>query len=103
MKTKKVLRYYSDCGKGYWKKQNAISHDENCKCWKNPKFKGCLSCKHKHFIKDSNGMEHETQYLQTWDMNNCKHSESGKPAHVDYDHIRINCPFYEPKKPVNEN
>ncbi len=55
MIAKKVIRYYSECGRGFWKKQQAISHDENCKCWKNPKFKSCLSCKHKCIIKDSNG------------------------------------------------
>lgn len=35
MKAKKVIRYYSDCGKGFWKKQTAINHDINCKCCKN--------------------------------------------------------------------
>ena len=97
MKTAKVLRYYSYCGRGYWNKKSAIIHDENCKCWKNPKFKGCLSCKHKNIINDSNGMENEPQYLQTWDSNQCKHSEFGVPAHKDFEHIRIYCPFYEPK------
>ena len=97
MKAVRVLRYYSDCGKGFWSKQKAILHDKNCKCWKNPKFKTCITCKHKNFIKDSNGMEHEPQYLQTWDSNECKNSEYGVPAHKDYEHIRKYCPFWEPK------
>jgi len=98
MTVKKVLRYYADCGRGFWRKQQAITHDENCKCWKNPKFKSCLSCKLQNIVKDSNGMENEPQFLQTWKTNNCKHSDSGIPVHNDYDHIRKNCPFYEPKQ-----
>ena len=101
MEVRKVLRYYSDCGKGFWKKDKAIKHDENCKCWKNPKFKSCMSCKLKNFIKDSNGMEHEPQYLQVWTENRCKHSECGIPVHEEYEQIRMNCEFYTPSKPVN--
>jgi len=97
MIAKKVIRYYSECGRGFWNKQKAIKHDENCKCWKNPKFKSCLSCKNKCFILDSNGMEHEPQYLQTWETNLCQYSGSGVSAHENYQHIRLNCDFYEPK------
>jgi len=97
MKIKKVTRYISECGRGYWNKSTCLSHEKNCKCWKNPKFQTCLTCKHKSFIKDSNGMEHEPQYLQTWDENNCEHSEFGVPAHVDYEHIRMYCQFWETK------
>jgi len=98
MISKKVIRYYSDCGRGFWKKQKAITHDANCVCWGNPKFKTCLSCKHKKFIKDSNGMENEPQYLQTWYSNECKHSESGVPVHENAEQIRKYCQFYEPIK-----
>lgn len=94
MIAKKVLRYYSDCGRGFWKKQQALKHDINCKCWNNPKFKCCISCSHKSFVKDSNGMENEPQYLQTWETNNCKHSECGVAVHKDFDHIRMNCPHH---------
>lgn len=98
MIVKKVTRYYSDCGRGFWKKQQAVTHDKNCKCWKNPKYKSCLSCKHECIAKDSNGMEHEPQYLETWSINKCQHSESGVPVHQDYEHIRKYCPFYESAK-----
>jgi hypothetical protein len=97
MISKKVTRYYSDCGRGFWKKQQAISHDENCKCWVNPKFKCCLSCAHKCIVKDSNGMENEPHNLETWKINNCKHSENGVPVHKDYDYIRKYCEFYQNK------
>jgi hypothetical protein len=95
MESRKVLRYYSDCGRGFWKKHKAITHDENCKCWKNPKFKTCISCKHKCMMLDSNGMEGEPQHLQTWEFNNCEHSESGTPVHKDYLHIRKYCQHHE--------
>lgn len=95
MISKKVIRYYSDCGRGFWKKQQALQHDENCKCWKNPKFYSCLSCANKDFRVDSNGMDHEPQFLQTWNDNNCQHSESGIPVHEDFEHIRKNCSFWK--------
>jgi hypothetical protein len=98
MYSKKIIRYYSDCGRGFWRKQQSIAHDLNCKCWKNPSLKSCLSCKHKNIIKDSNGMEDEPQFLQVWDVNNCKNSESGIPVHKDFEHIRKLCNFYESKK-----
>ena len=94
---RKVTRYYSDCGRGFWKKQQAINHDKNCSCWKNPKFKTCISCKHKDIRVDSNGMEHEPYNLETWKFNNCNHSDSGIPAHKDFDFIRKYCPFYQSK------
>lgn len=97
MITKKVVRYYSDCGRGFWKKQQAVRHDENCKCWKNPKFKTCLSCKLKDMVSDSNGMGSEPQHLETWTTNNCRNSDSGVAAHKDFDHIRSGCQFYEQK------
>ena len=50
------------------------------------------SCK---LMAEANGMENEPQFLQTWDMNNCKHSESGVPVHKDFEHIRKYCQFYE--------
>lgn len=91
MESRKVIRYYSDCGRGFWKKQQALVHDENCKCWKNPKLYGCLSCANKHFIRDSDG-------AQSWDYNNCQNSESGVPVHEDFEHIRKNCSFWKPIK-----
>jgi hypothetical protein len=94
MKAKSVIRYYSDCGRGFWKKQQAITHDENCKCWKNPKFKSCMSCKYKSLKKDNNGMQYEPHNLQTWDYNACEHSDYGVPVHEEFQHIRKYCNFY---------
>jgi len=97
MKTRRITRYYSDCGRGFWKKEQALSHDIKCTCWKNPKFKTCISCKHKNIVPDSNGMEHEPQFLHLFESNICEHSDSGVPAHEDFDHIRKYCPFHENK------
>lgn len=97
MITKRVTRYYADCGRGFWKKSQALTHDKNCKCWKNPKFKTCISCKFKDMSVDSNGMESEPQFLQTWEHNGCKHADKGIPVHKDYEHIRKNCPSHELK------
>lgn len=103
MISKKVIRYYTDCGKGFWKKQKAVSHEANCRCWKNPKFKTCLTCKFKNIVHDSNGMEHEPHCLQTWEWNDCKNPEMNmdtmfKPAHENAPNICINCPKWTPKK-----
>jgi hypothetical protein len=97
MIAKKIIRYYSDCGRGFWKKNQALTHDKNCKCWKNPKFKTCISCKYKNIVVDSNGMEHEPQLLHTFDTNMCKFADSGIPVHEDFSHIRKYCQSYEKK------
>lgn len=98
MEKRKVNRYYSECGKGFWKKEQALNHEKNCKCWKNPKIKGCLSCINKSIKTDSNGMELEPQFLQYWKYNDCIHSDAGVEVHKDFDYIRKNCLYWESKK-----
>jgi hypothetical protein len=42
----KRTRYIADgCGKGFSSKKRCLKHEDVCKCWKNPIFKTCLSCK----------------------------------------------------------
>ncbi len=84
MRTEKVLRYYSDCGRGFWSKQKALIHDTNCKCWKNEKFKTCISCKHKDFVTDSDGSG------ASWVENLCD-TQNGIPAHENAQHVIMNC------------
>lgn len=96
MIAKKVTRYYSDCGRGFWSKYSAIKHDDNCTCWKNPKLKSCLSCVNRNIVNDDNGMD--GQYCETWQTNLCKHSDSGMPVHKEFDFIRKHCAFYKSKK-----
>jgi len=95
MISKKVLRYYASCGRGYWSKKAAINHEENCKCWKNPKFKTCLSCKFKNFVRDSDG-------VQTWTNNDCTNPKFDfdkmfRPVHEHAEHIAMMCPVWESK------
>lgn len=97
MISKKVIRYYTECGRGFWKKQKAVAHEQNCTCWKNPKFKTCASCVHKNIFTDSNGMGDEPHNLETWITNGCEHSESGVPAHKEHDYMRKDCPFHKLK------
>lgn len=75
MIAKKVTRYFADCGKEYHNKYACMSHDIVCRCWTNPKHKTCVTCKFGKFIKDSNGMEDEPQYLETWRQWDCKNPE----------------------------
>ena len=87
MKSKKVLRYYSDCGKGFWKKQKALKHESNCKCWTNHKNKTCKTCKYVFF--------EDTGYGGSWGCNHPnKYGEhNGAPNGINY--ISVNCIFYE--------
>jgi hypothetical protein len=45
MIVKKVTRYYADCGKSYSSKSYCLWHEKVCKCWTNPKFRTCKTCK----------------------------------------------------------
>lgn len=102
---KEVLqkRFITDCGKNYLRKAQAISHESICRCWTNPNLKTCVTCKFGELVKDSNGMEDEPQYLETWKWWNCKNRE------FDFDtmftqasgdntkSLCINCPKHEVK------
>lgn len=100
MLIKKVLRYYADCGKAFWKKKDCAAHEKVCRCWKNPKFKTCLSCKHKKFTRNWDDTEHGTN---EWVENDCLNPEFNydkyfKSVHPNADHICTNCPKWESKK-----
>ena len=102
MKTKRVTRYIADCGKGYWTKKSCLQHEQNCKCWTNPKFKTCKTCKFAKVTHDSNGMEHEPQHLQTWVQIECENPEFDYNRHFTEAHKKakdlcINCPVWECK------
>jgi len=102
MKSIRVTRYISECGRGYWNKSSCLSHELNCKCWKNPKYKTCKTCKFVHYAYNTNGMEHEPQYLETWMELDCKnplfdYDKHFKPAHEKAQNLNINCPVWESK------
>lgn len=97
----KTVAYKCDCGKKYHTKKSAATHEKNCRCWTNPKYKTCKTCVFGRQIKDSNGMEHEPQYLQTWKQWGCSNPEfvydlHFTPAHEKADDLCINCPVWKP-------
>lgn len=102
MKEVKRTRYIADCGRGFWNKKKCQHHEGVCVCWKNPKYKTCLTCKHNRVVNDSNGMEHEAQFLQTWTSNGCQNPAFDYDAHFTEAHekapdVCINCPVWESK------
>ncbi len=102
---KTIKYYYADCGKRYTSKKKCLGHELVCRCWKNPKFKTCITCKYGKNIKDSNGMEHEPQFLQTWRIWECTNKDFVYNLHFTSAHetasdLCINCPVYENKKQI---
>lgn len=92
MKKKKLIRYYADCGKGYWKKQICLDHEIVCKCWTNPKNKACKTCA--FGIIDFNDDEGHNMY---WDCTNKDFTEhSGAPGSIIY--ISVGCKLWKNKK-----
>lgn len=93
MRTKRVTRYYADCGRGFWTKKSCISHEGNCTCWANPKFKTCITCKHGERIYDSDDVHH----WSFWQCNNIKfvYDKHFTPAHEKAEDLCINCPIWE--------
>ncbi len=103
MKTKKVIRYYAECGKAFWNRLSCLNHEENCKCWKNPKYKTCLTCKHHEIVNDTNGMEHEPHLLHKWIENKCNNEKFIHDIHFNEAHEKapdlcINCTLWESNK-----
>jgi len=90
MQSKKVTRYYSECGKGFWKKTPALDHEHNCKCWTNPKNKTCKTCKYGEQIP----YEDDTGDGGYWA---CNHDEkqdehTGAPEGITY--ISVKCGWH---------
>lgn len=102
MKIVKVNRYRCECGRGFWNKNSCEEHEKNCKSWKNPKHKTCLSCKH-HTKSFEAGWDDEGdwQYGAGY-VNECAVGalEEGKytPAHEKAPDIAKNCLQWESKK-----
>ncbi len=103
MKTKRVTRYISDCGRGFWSKNTCLEHEKNCKCWTNPAFRTCKTCEFAHEFDDSNGMEHEPQFLHTWRQIECKNPAFDYETHFNQAHenapyLCVNCTQWKYKK-----
>lgn len=107
MYSRRITRYYADCGRGFWKKSDCERHEVKCKCWSNPKFKTCNTCIFSEKIHDSNGMESDPQYLQTWIELKCNnpnfiYDKHFKAAHINAPDLCINCPVWKAKKQINK-
>lgn len=98
-----ITRYKCQCGKKFAKKYAAEHHEKVCKCWTNPKNRSCKTCKFGSFINDSNGMEHEPQFLQKWTSWHCSKlsneaiEQMSKPATFQIKDLRIHCAHHETK------
>jgi len=98
-----VKRFKADgCGRLFSKKKSALNHESVCKCWSNPKNKTCKTCKHSFVQHDSNGMEHDPSFLDTWRYNDCKLGicDTGELKHLwnqtnDSVDINFNCAKWE--------
>lgn len=97
MKAILITRFISDCGSEFRHKSSCIKHEKKCKCFSNPKYRTCLTCKFNNgFIRED--------YDRYRD---CIHNEYNfdklKPYLIPntktYD--CVNCPLYEPKEDYN--
>jgi hypothetical protein len=86
MISKKVTRYYAECGKGYWGKSAAINHELDCKCWGNVKNKTCKTCTHKFTIPFESDTGEGANYACS---NSLVDEHSGAPNGINY--ISVNC------------
>jgi len=84
-----IIAFKTDCGKVYQQKYSAKEHEKRCRCWKNPKFKTCLSCKFGHKTFD------ESVGCQNSEMDMDIHFNA---AHKNAPNLNINCILWEPKK-----
>lgn len=103
MEIKKVNAYITECGKKYWSRSGATKHEGICNCWSNPNFKTCVSCVHGKIINDTNGMESEPQFLQTWMQWECSNADMDfnkdftQAPNDKTESLCINCPHWEQK------
>ena len=95
MKERKVTRYMAECGRGFWSKTACLHHEEVCQCWKNPKYKTCLTCA--KYSKHTEVDEGEG-YYNSFTLNDCPHVESDEsrltPCHEHASDIYKNCPYW---------
>ena len=66
-----VARYVAPCGHRFTTRASAAAHERSATCWKLPALRTCQSCKFNRVIRDSNGMEHEPAFLETFLTREC--------------------------------
>jgi hypothetical protein len=86
MKVRTVKRFMAICGRGFWDKNKCLIHEQNCKCWTNPKYKTCKTCKHGRNSRD-----------EGWQCDNPRfvYDIHFTPAHKNAEDLCINCPVWE--------
>ena len=62
MKTRRVTRYYAECGRGFWNKVACLSHEKVCKCFSNPSRRACQTCLHRIVTEDYDEAGRWTEY-----------------------------------------
>jgi hypothetical protein len=103
---KEIVAYKCGCGKVYVGKKACRLHEEVCTSWKHPKHRTCKTCIFGKQIADSNGMEHEPQFLHTWKQWKCSNPNfiydvHFKSAHANAADLCINCHVWQNKKQVS--
>jgi hypothetical protein len=95
MEKRQVTRFYAVCEKEYRTVAGAKAHERVCKCFTNPKFRACNTCKH------NNGVVKDGDEYQSWAYVDCIHPTSQE---IDFDKFKIpnstisscvNCPSWE--------
>lgn len=98
-----IKAWKCECGKNYFTKKAAYLHEKVCKCWTNPKWRTCKTCKFGKLTTDTNGMEREPQFLHTWMQWECSNPIFNEDLHFTAAHekapdLNINYPVWENKK-----
>ena len=92
MITKRVTRYYAECGHGFWKKEACLRHEKANTCWMLPSVRTCKTCRYGEYLpyEDDTGCG---GYYGCLHHGNNVHS--GAPHDIDY--ISVNCKFWKKK------
>jgi hypothetical protein len=92
-----VPRYVAECGRRFSNKKSCQTHEANCKCWTNPKYKTCKTCKFARFGWDSD----DNRSWRTTDCENPSfdYDKHFTPAHEKAEDLCINCPIWQPITP----
>lgn len=97
MNTITVKMFVAECGRRYSKKSYCLEHEKVCKCWKNPKYKTCLTCKFDSVINESDGSG------ISWKERHCTNEKFDydvhfRRAHENAKDLCFMCTLWENKK-----
>lgn len=92
-----VVMYAANCGKKYQSRSGCVAHEKVCKCFTNPKFRACHSCKFNGGLESEDGERYRNCLHPDWDYDRMKPFNIPNTATFDC----INCPFHKSKNPFN--